>query len=132
GFETFAKVYEEGRVTNIGEVDGEQLRDYMVDEKYLNGEVDPEREGRILDAALDEIPENPIDPAPTPDPEPTPEPTPTPDPVPTPDPNEPGNENENGTEDDKGTVITPGKEDRKSTRLNSSHVSISYAVFCLK
>src|SRR5699024_11645774 len=25
-----------------------------------------------------------------------------------------------------------GKEDRKSTRLNSSHVSISYAVFCLK
>src|SRR5699024_11295077 len=25
-----------------------------------------------------------------------------------------------------------GAEDRKSTRLNSSHVSISYAVFCLK
>src|SRR5438067_8257851 len=25
-----------------------------------------------------------------------------------------------------------GPEDRKSTRLNSSHVSISYAVFCLK
>src|SRR5438874_8115993 len=25
-----------------------------------------------------------------------------------------------------------GKEDRKSTRLNSSHVEISYAVFCLK
>src|SRR5438876_7670672 len=25
-----------------------------------------------------------------------------------------------------------GKEDRKSTRLNSSHPSISYAVFCLK
>src|SRR5699024_11813572 len=25
-----------------------------------------------------------------------------------------------------------GKPDRKSTRLNSSHVSISYAVFCLK
>src|SRR5690242_20841201 len=24
------------------------------------------------------------------------------------------------------------KEDRKSTRLNSSHMSISYAVFCLK
>src|SRR5580700_12340468 len=24
------------------------------------------------------------------------------------------------------------KEDRKSTRLNSSHVEISYAVFCLK
>src|SRR5437870_6687606 len=25
-----------------------------------------------------------------------------------------------------------GKRDRKSTRLNSSHVAISYAVFCLK
>src|SRR5699024_11459608 len=25
-----------------------------------------------------------------------------------------------------------GQKDRKSTRLNSSHVSISYAVFCLK
>src|SRR5438477_5583530 len=29
-------------------------------------------------------------------------------------------------------VYTPGAEDRKSTRLNSSHMSISYAVFCLK
>src|SRR5690606_40504879 len=26
----------------------------------------------------------------------------------------------------------PGPGDRKSTRLNSSHVKISYAVFCLK
>src|SRR5690625_6688391 len=26
----------------------------------------------------------------------------------------------------------PESEDRKSTRLNSSHVAISYAVFCLK
>src|SRR5215471_3288904 len=26
----------------------------------------------------------------------------------------------------------PGSRDRKSTRLNSSHVEISYAVFCLK
>src|SRR5699024_12690312 len=26
----------------------------------------------------------------------------------------------------------PASRDRKSTRLNSSHVSISYAVFCLK
>src|SRR5438874_3599879 len=26
----------------------------------------------------------------------------------------------------------PSLEDRKSTRLNSSHVEISYAVFCLK
>src|SRR5690606_41762726 len=27
---------------------------------------------------------------------------------------------------------TVGQQDRKSTRLNSSHVKISYAVFCLK
>src|SRR5438874_12318206 len=27
---------------------------------------------------------------------------------------------------------SPGRLDRKSTRLNSSHVEISYAVFCLK
>src|SRR5437773_9077902 len=26
----------------------------------------------------------------------------------------------------------PTREDRKSTRLNSSHITISYAVFCLK
>src|SRR5690554_7688273 len=30
-----------------------------------------------------------------------------------------------------GVVVEVG-EDRKSTRLNSSHVRISYAVFCLK
>src|SRR6266702_6676123 len=28
--------------------------------------------------------------------------------------------------------LQPGVRDRKSTRLNSSHVAISYAVFCLK
>src|SRR5690625_3954707 len=28
--------------------------------------------------------------------------------------------------------VDAGEEDRKSTRLNSSHVAISYAVFCLK
>src|SRR5699024_12442214 len=28
--------------------------------------------------------------------------------------------------------LAPRRQDRKSTRLNSSHVSISYAVFCLK
>src|SRR5690242_20848784 len=32
----------------------------------------------------------------------------------------------------KGKGIKYEKEDRKSTRLNSSHMSISYAVFCLK
>src|SRR3712207_8277746 len=37
-----------------------------------------------------------------------------------------------GAED---AVVAPhqeGREDRKSTRLNSSHANISYAVFCLK
>src|SRR5438132_10167014 len=31
-----------------------------------------------------------------------------------------------------GTYRLMGPEDRKSTRLNSSHTVISYAVFCLK
>src|SRR6266498_5360671 len=31
-----------------------------------------------------------------------------------------------------GVVAWPDRRDRKSTRLNSSHVRISYAVFCLK
>src|SRR5256885_17040820 len=29
-------------------------------------------------------------------------------------------------------LLCRGREDRKSTRLNSSHLVISYAVFCLK
>src|SRR3989442_2221710 len=32
----------------------------------------------------------------------------------------------------RGALGLPGLGDRKSTRLNSSHVRISYAVFCLK
>src|SRR5699024_12085833 len=34
--------------------------------------------------------------------------------------------------DEDGFSIIAMWKDRKSTRLNSSHVSISYAVFCLK
>src|SRR2546430_13518925 len=30
------------------------------------------------------------------------------------------------------SALMTGREDRKSTRLNSSHSQISYAVFCLK
>src|SRR5689334_24152709 len=30
------------------------------------------------------------------------------------------------------TLVVGAQQDRKSTRLNSSHSSISYAVFCLK
>src|SRR5207253_3440157 len=32
----------------------------------------------------------------------------------------------------EGVLLDPVYTDRKSTRLNSSHVAISYAVFCLK
>src|SRR6266511_4263777 len=32
----------------------------------------------------------------------------------------------------RGPPLGPSWRDRKSTRLNSSHVKISYAVFCLK
>src|SRR3712207_9024923 len=36
------------------------------------------------------------------------------------------------TSDDKAQSNTGNVQDRKSTRLNSSHANISYAVFCLK
>src|SRR5690606_9789022 len=38
----------------------------------------------------------------------------------------------NKTAIEKKLIVEEGKPDRKSTRLNSSHVKISYAVFCLK
>ncbi|WP_208588783.1 bifunctional metallophosphatase/5'-nucleotidase [Gracilibacillus suaedae] len=56
GFEVFAQAYDEGRVRDIGEIDWEQLRDYMVED--LGGEVDPVIEGRINDL-LGEEPEAP-------------------------------------------------------------------------
>src|SRR5207302_9425456 len=37
-----------------------------------------------------------------------------------------------GAADDEASRGAARREDRKSTRLNSSHVKISYAVFCLK
>src|SRR5690348_18019061 len=37
-----------------------------------------------------------------------------------------------GRADDVVVVLVLEDEDRKSTRLNSSHPSMSYAVFCLK
>src|SRR5699024_11968754 len=37
-----------------------------------------------------------------------------------------------GTQMHGNPLLDKGFRDRKSTRLNSSHVSISYAVFCLK
>src|SRR3712207_7972081 len=37
-----------------------------------------------------------------------------------------------GVEDDRFALDLILRRDRKSTRLNSSHANISYAVFCLK
>src|SRR3712207_8678702 len=37
-----------------------------------------------------------------------------------------------GTHIKANANLKKGKKDRKSTRLNSSHANISYAVFCLK
>src|SRR5438874_5307625 len=37
-----------------------------------------------------------------------------------------------GRQPDAGSFVVQFLKDRKSTRLNSSHVEISYAVFCLK
>ena len=39
---------------------------------------------------------------------------------------------ETGIGDDCALLNIPEKQDRKSTRLNSSHLRISYAVFCLQ
>src|SRR5690606_39297059 len=39
---------------------------------------------------------------------------------------------ERGAEPGRERAPELAREDRKSTRLNSSHVKISYAVFCLK
>src|SRR5690606_41694127 len=44
----------------------------------------------------------------------------------------PGGGNGPGTNPGDNTPNKGNLEDRKSTRLNSSHVKISYAVFCLK
>src|SRR3712207_7748246 len=48
-----------------------------------------------------------------------------------------GHRQEHGDDDPPALEAAPaprwcGRRDRKSTRLNSSHANISYAVFCLK
>ncbi|WP_222592508.1 bifunctional metallophosphatase/5'-nucleotidase, partial [Alkalibacterium kapii] len=52
-----AQAFEEGRVRDIGEEDWQQLIDYMVEEEYLNGTVDPEIEGRITDLEGEDLPD---------------------------------------------------------------------------
>src|SRR5205814_4210117 len=50
-----------------------------------------------------------------------------------PPPEAPGrNPHEGEPEQEARTRLREKKKDRKSTRLNSSHLGISYAVFCLK
>src|SRR5262245_63934673 len=43
-----------------------------------------------------------------------------------------GNRRDQGAFELALNLPPPGSRDRKSTRLNSSHLGISYAVFCLK
>lgn len=131
GFETFAKIYADGRVTNIGELDWEQLRDYMTEAEYLGGEVDPVREGRILDAAIDEIPEevDPTNPEPT-DPEPE-DPKPIPDPEdPKQEPEDSGDGKDSGDED-KGTVLTPEKNDKGKGGILPSTATTMYTTLLI-
>ena len=49
GFDTLKKINEEGGFSDIGEIDWEQLRDYLIELE----EVKPEVEGRIIDVAND-------------------------------------------------------------------------------
>ncbi len=62
GFDTFANAFKDGRVRDLGESDWEQLVDYMVQDKYLGGIVDPEIEGRIIDLKGEVLPGEPTDP----------------------------------------------------------------------
>ncbi|WP_307786808.1 5'-nucleotidase C-terminal domain-containing protein [Pseudogracilibacillus auburnensis] len=125
GFETFAKIYEEGRVKNIGEIDWEQLKDYMVEEKYLDGKVDPVREGRILDAARDEIPgEEPKDPDPKPGEDPDPKPGDNTD-KPGDNTDKPGDDTGKQDEDKNGTKVTIDEHDGKGgSKLPSTATTI--------
>src|SRR2546426_6054124 len=43
-----------------------------------------------------------------------------------------GGDHDGGRHDPRGAGNRVDRQDRKSTRLNSSHLVISYAVFCLK
>src|SRR5699024_10310210 len=49
GFDTLKKINDEGGFSDIGEIDWEQLRDYLIELE----EVKPEVEGRIIDVAND-------------------------------------------------------------------------------
>lgn len=57
GLTPFARAYADGRVQDTGAIDWEQLRDYMVQEEYLGGVVDPEVENRSNNLEGGTIPE---------------------------------------------------------------------------
>ncbi|MFP7494965.1 5'-nucleotidase C-terminal domain-containing protein [Terribacillus saccharophilus] len=139
GYDVFAQAYAEGRVQDLGEIDWEQFRDYMVED--LGGKVDPVIEGRITDlegkAPVEEEPpvdvpneETPVDPDPneeTPDPNEQPPVTPDPNEE-TPDPNDDGkNDEENLGEkpqedpkNDNGDDNTPGGDGNNKQDDNDS------------
>lgn len=119
GFDAFATVYEEGRVTNIGEIDWEQLTNYLVEEQYLNGKVDPQIEGRILDAARDEIPSEPIEPIEPGQPEEPVEPVQPNDPENPTKPTEPSENEADGLKDDvkDKETVTPKQADKEGEKL---------------
>src|SRR5690625_1699803 len=82
-------------------------------------------------------PEEPRDPKPEKPKDPKPEKPKDPKPDPKPKPEKDKGKNEGSNNKNKGnnsgsggSSKKPPKRDRKSTRLNSSHVAISYAVFC--
>lgn len=125
GYDVFAKAYAEGRVQDLGEIDWEQFRDYMVEN--LKGEVNPVIEGRITDLlGKDPEPtEPPVDEEPN---EETPPVTPNPNEE-TPDPNDDGNDQEekpgdkpqeDPKDDDKPTDDDTNNQDDKDSTLPPS------------
>lgn len=118
GYEVFAQAYAEGRVQDLGEIDWEQFRDYMVED--LNGIVDPVIEGRITDL-LGKNPESTEPPAEDPNEE-TPETPVTPDPNPGDDGNDQGDKPGQQPEDpkDDGSDNNPADDDKDDQGNNDS------------
>ncbi|MFS0559921.1 5'-nucleotidase C-terminal domain-containing protein [Terribacillus sp. 179-K 1B1 HS] len=120
GYDVFAQAYAQGRVQDLGEIDWEQFRDYMVED--LNGEVNPVIEGRITDLEgkepePTEPPEEPKEEIPDPGEE-TPDPNddgPQEDPK---DDNKPKDEDKND-QDDKDSTPPPSSQNNNGNGSNS-------------
>lgn len=61
GLTPFARAYADGRVQDTGAIDWEQLRDYMVEERYLDGVVDPQVENRSNNLEGGTLPDDLVD-----------------------------------------------------------------------